>query len=121
MSRRLRALLAAGLLLLVQGPVCLAQSPGGTPLNGLQVVEGFNQQPAQRAERASIVQQHERQVIMFVIGAVLLLLLTATASVGIAVAVLGKPLFLLHMILAGLTVTMAIVHVIVGVVWFYPF
>ena len=41
--------------------------------------------------------------------------------VGIAVAVFGKPLFLVHMILAGLTVTVALIHVIVGVVWFFPF
>ena len=58
---------------------------------------------------------------MFSIGAALLVLLIATASVGIAVAVFGKPLFLVHMILAGLTVTVALIHVIVGVVWFFPF
>jgi len=58
---------------------------------------------------------------MFSIGAVLLVLLIGTASVGIAVAAFGKPLFLVHMILAGLTVTVALIHVIVGVVWFFPF
>jgi hypothetical protein len=26
-----------------------------------------------------------------------------------------------HMILAGLTVTVALIHVAVGLVWFYPF
>jgi len=46
---------------------------------------------------------------------------SSVASVGIAVAAFGKPLFLVHMILAGLTVTVALVHVIVGVVWFFPF
>lgn len=119
----LRALLVAGLLLLVQAPACVAAdpAPAPAPANGLQVLEQFSQQSAPRAARASSVEQHERQVIMFTIGAVLLTLLVATASVGVAVAVYGKPLFLVHMILAGLTVTMAIVHVIVGVVWFFPF
>jgi hypothetical protein len=58
---------------------------------------------------------------MFSIGAVLLILLISTASVGIAVAVFGKRLFVVHMVLAGLTVTMALVHVAVGLVWFFPF
>ena len=64
--------------------------------------------PAAAASRGGDrIRDHERQVIMFSIGAVLLALLIGTASVGIAVAAFGKPLFLVHMILAGLTVTVA--------------
>jgi hypothetical protein len=85
------------------------------------VQQEFGRQQPQRAARSTSIAEHERQVIMFTIGAALLLLLLSTASVGIAVAVFGKPIFLLHMILAGLTVTLALVHVIVGVVWFFPF
>ncbi len=120
MSAWLRGLLAAGALMLAYGPACLADAAPPAASNGLQVLEQFSGQQ-QRPTRASSIAEHERQVIMFSIGTVLLLLLIGTASVGIAVAVFGKPLFLVHMILAGLTVTVAIVHVIVGVVWFFPF
>ena len=121
MSGWMRGLLASGFLVLAQGPVCIADTAPPAPSNGLQVLEDFSRQQPQRPARATAIADHERQVIMFTIGSVLLLLLISTASVGIAVAVFGKPLFLVHMILAGLTVTMAIVHVIVGVVWFFPF
>jgi hypothetical protein len=115
-----RGLLACSLLLLAHAPVRGADSAPPPASNGLQVLEQFSNQQ-QRPARATSIAEHERQVIMFSIGSVLLVLLIATASVGIAVAIFGKPLFLVHMILAGLTVTVAIVHVIVGVVWFFPF
>jgi len=121
MSSRLRALLAAVLLLPAYLPACLAQDAPPAAPNGPQILEEFGRQQPQRPARATTIAEHERQVIMFTIGSVLLVLLIGTASVGIAVAVFGKPLFLLHMILAGLTVTVAIVHVIVGLVWFFPF
>lgn len=121
MSSLLRALLVAGLLLLVQLPASAADPAAPEAANALQVLEQFNRPQQQRAAEAAAAEQHGRQVIMFSIGAVLLVLLLSTASVGIAVAVYGKPLFVVHMVLAGLTVTMAIVHVIVGMVWFYPF
>jgi len=47
--------------------------------------------------------------------------LLSTAALGIAMGVYGKPVYLAHMICAGLTVTLAVVHVIVGLVWFRPF
>jgi hypothetical protein len=119
MASGLRAWLAFGLLM-AHWPVCLAEAAPPAPSNGVQILEEFGR-PPQTAARATTIAEHERQVIMFTIGTVLLILLISTASVGIAVAAFGKPLFLLHMILAGLTVTMALVHVIVGVVWFFPF
>jgi hypothetical protein len=121
MSSGLRALLALSLLLPAYLPVCLADDAPPATSNGLQILEEFGRQQPQRPARATTIAEHERQVIMFSIGTVLLVLLISTASVGIAVAAFGKPLFLVHMILAGLTVTVAIVHVIVGLVWFFPF
>jgi hypothetical protein len=116
----LRVVLASMLMLALQ-PAAASPTMRAPTSNGAQILEQFSrQQPSPRHARPRIA-DHERQVIMFSIGAVLLLLLISTASVGIAVAVFGKPLFLVHMILAGLTVTVAIVHVIVGVVWFFPF
>lgn len=113
-------MLALGFLVLAHSPVCLADAAPPATSNGPQILEEFGRQ-AQRPARATSIAEHERQVIMFTIGAVLLVLLISTASVGIAVAAFGKPLFLVHMILAGLTVTVALVHVIVGLVWFFPF
>ena len=121
MSSWLRTLLAASLLLPTYLPVCLADDAPPASSNGPQILEEFGRQQPQRPARATTIAEHERQVIMFTIGAVLLVLLISTASVGIAVAAFGKPLFLVHMILAGMTVTVAIVHVIVGLVWFFPF
>jgi hypothetical protein len=121
MTSWLRALLAFSILLPAQGSVCLADSQQPATSNGAQILEEFGRRQPQAPARATTIAEHERQVIMFTIGTVLLILLLGTASVGIAVAVFGKPLFLVHMILAGLTVTVALVHVIVGVVWFFPF
>jgi hypothetical protein len=120
MSSRLRALLAS-LLLLACCPVSLADSEPPPASNPTKILESFARQQPLRAAGVTVVGQHEKQVIMFSIGAVLLALLIGTASVGIAVAVFGKPLFLVHMILAGLTVTVALIHVAVGLVWFFPF
>ena len=119
MRHSLRGLLASFLLLLCCAPLCSADTPPPATSNGLQVLQQFGR--SQPPARASTIADHEKQVIMFSIGIVLLCLLIGTASVGIATAIFAKPLFLLHMILAGLTVTVAIVHVIVGIVWFFPF
>jgi len=121
MSSWLRAVLALCVLLPAHVPQCLADDAPPASSNGAQILEQFSRQQPQRPPRATSIAEHERQVIMFSIGSVLLILLLSTASIGIAVAVFGKPLFLVHMILAGLTVTVAIVHVIVGLVWFFPF
>jgi hypothetical protein len=121
MTSGLRGLLALSFLLLAQLPLCPAGAAPPATSNGPQILEEFGRQQPQRPARATTIAEHERQVIMFTIGTVLLVLLISTASVGIAVAAFGKPLFLLHMILAGLTVTVALVHVIVGLVWFFPF
>lgn len=119
MTSWLHPLLLLSFLSCAYLPVCLADAE--PPTTGPQILEEFGRQQPQGAARSTTIAEHERQVIMFSIGAALLLLLLSTASVGIAVGVFGKPLFLLHMILAGMTVTLALVHVIVGVVWFFPF
>ena len=125
MSSRLRALWAclwASLWVLASSPVCLADSQPPAPANPTKILESVRAASTpQRPAGVTVIGDHEKQVIMFSIGAVLLALLIGTASVGIAVAVFGKPLFLVHMILAGLTVTVALIHVVVGLVWFYPF
>ncbi len=122
-GRGMRFILTLILMLTTQvlAPASSADVPPSATSNGAQILEEFGRQQSQPLPRSSNIAEHERQVIMFSIGALLLLLLLGTASIGVAVAVFGKPLFLMHMIFAGLTVTVAIVHVIVGVVWFFPF
>jgi hypothetical protein len=58
---------------------------------------------------------------MFLLGVPLLIFLLITGVLGIAMGVYGKQVFVPHMVFAGLTVTLAVVHAIVGLVWFYPF
>lgn len=88
--------------------------------NAAAVMEAFKQQEAQTAEEKSAA-DHQKQVIMFAIGVPLLLLILITGALGIAMGVYGKPVFVLHTVFAGLTMTLALVHVVVGLVWFYPF
>ena len=58
---------------------------------------------------------------MFALGAPLLMLLLITAGLGIAMGLYGKQVYVAHMIFAGLSLTLAIVHAVVGLVWFRPF
>ncbi len=92
------------------------------PVNGVAVLEAFDRQQAQRVNQASELSDHGKRVIMFALAVPLFILLLATAGLGIATGVYGKQrLFIPHMVCAGLTITLAIAHVIAGIVWFYPF
>jgi len=44
-----------------------------------------------------------------------------TGGLGVAMVVYGKQVFVIHMIFAGLTMTLAVIHAIVGMVWFFPY
>jgi hypothetical protein len=109
-----------GFTLLVCNPAAQAADGAGDS-NGTQVLEAFDRQQVQRVNEGSAVSDHKKQVIMFAMGVPLVILLLITGGLGIAVGVYGKPLFVTHMVFAGLTMTLALVHVIVGIVWFYPF
>ncbi len=110
------------LLLLSFNLVPLAQAAEAPrDVNGVQVLEAFDRQQADRVDSAAAIGDKKKHLVMFLLGIPLLILLLTTGAVGIAMGLFGKPLFLLHMILAGLTMTLALVHVIVGLVWFYPF
>ncbi len=113
-------LLIAMLLALCTTP--LAQAEESTkPNNGTQVLEAFDRQQLERVNGASALSDHKKQVIMFIMGVPLVILLLITGGLGIAVGVFGKPLFVAHMVFAGLTMTLALAHVVVGLVWFFPF
>ena len=113
----LRALLLAialAFLTFIQ-PAHAAEPP---PSEGAQVIQGFNQEPPPPPVDEKLRTRHK---VMFLLGIPLLLFLLITAALGIATGLFGKQLFVLHMLFAGLSLTLAIVHAIVGLVWFFPF
>ena len=67
------------------------------------------------------IEDETKRLVMFLMGVPLLILLIATVILGIAMGIYGKPVFLAHMICAGLSMTLALGHAVVGIVWFYPF
>ena len=107
--------------LLLVGAVSTSQAADNSPRGeSAKVLEAFEQQASQiKIDRPSTIQK--KHLTMFLLGVPLLILLLITGALGIAMGVYGKQVFVLHMISAGLTITLAFVHAIVGVIWFYPF
>jgi len=86
----------------------------------MNVMQSFAAQQAVEGEAVKISNQ-EKHRWLFIMGLALLILIITTASLGIAMGVFGKELFVAHMLTAGLSVTLAIAHAVVAVVWFNPF
>ncbi len=118
-GRAFGAMLLLATLFVGPGAAPAHAADSAQPVNGAQVLEEFDRQQTQRVK--STVSDHDKQVIMFAMGVPLVILLLITGGLGIATGVYGKQLFIAHMIFAGLTLTLALAHVIVGLVWFYPF
>ncbi len=97
-----------------------AKEEGQTAAEAAQVLEGFHAIEEERRQSNELTTKEKHQ-IMFLMGISLLVLLLLTAYFGIATGVYGKPLFVPHMVCAGLSVTLAIAHSVVAVVWFYPY
>jgi len=117
--RRLASRALAGLLLCAAASLAMAATDPAPQNDGAQVLQSF-----ERAATGAAVPDagdQTRRWVMFGLGAPLLLLLLATGALGIAMGVYGKQVYLPHMICAGLSITLAIVHAIVGIVWFRPF
>lgn len=85
-----------------------------------QVIQAFNSQEVKESEHI-VIKDEKKRLIMFFLGVPLLILLMVTVVLGVAMGVYGKPLFLAHMVCAGLSMTLALAHAVVGIVWFYPF
>lgn len=118
-ARFLLSLVFALIVVLPCASIATAAQPSQQP-NSAQVMESFARQ-AEQAEPNNGISDKTKRVIMFLLGVPLLILLLVTAFLGIAMGVYGKQVFVLHMVSAGLTLTLAVVHAIVGLVWFYPF
>jgi len=116
----IRCWAALGLLL---GVFVYGALPTAFAQNSERVLQTFE---AEAAKKAQISEQFrlttkEKHTILFVMGIALLIGILTTAALGVAMGVYGKPVFVAHMVAAGLTVTLAIVHAIVAIVWFFPF
>lgn len=85
-----------------------------------QILQAFNKQHRE-TEHAKSITDKDKQRIMFLLGASLLTLVLITGGLGIAMGLFGKSVFVAHMIFAGLSMTLAVVHAVVALVWFYPF
>jgi len=82
------------------------------------MMEQFNQDVQVAPERA-ISTQRKHQILFWMGGALLLLILFA-AGFGVAMGIFGKDVFIWHVLSAGLATTLAIAHAVVAFVWFYP-
>lgn len=116
--RSIGIVLAALPLILVAIPVYAVEALSKN--DSAQIMRDFNKQKVE-AKREKSITDKDKQRVMFLLGVTLLVLILSTGGLGIAMGVYGKPVFVAHMIFAGLSTTLAIVHAIVGIVWFYPF
>jgi hypothetical protein len=98
-----------------------AHGPVSPPTgDSAQILQEFNAQ--NRTDiREKAVPLKEKQQIMFLLGVAVILLVIITGGLGLAMGVFGKPVFVAHMVFAAFSITLAIAHAIVGLVWFYPF
>lgn len=101
-------------------PAAKAVDDHGQKSDGLKIMEAFEQQASQM-KPDGVSPMQKKQMAMFFLGVPLLIMLLITGGLGIAMGIYGKQVFMLHMVSAGLTITLAFVHAILGIVWFYPF
>lgn len=115
----LRWIMLACFLMLVALPPAMAEDNSHKG-ESIQMMESFEKQ-ASHVEDENVFNDHKKRVIMFLMGVPLLILILITGALGIAMVVYGKQVFTLHMVFAGLTITLAVTHLVTGLVWFFPF
>lgn len=86
----------------------------------LQAFENQAEKKAQLDDTLTITTKQKHKILFFM-GISLLIGILVTAGLGVALGVYGKPVFVAHMLFAGLSVTLAIIHAVVAIVWFFPF
>ena len=85
------------------------------------VMSEFNTTANDKEVAKSTTDEKFRHQLLFFMGLMLLIFIFATAYFGLSMALFGKDVFVPHMICAGVTVFLALVHAVVAVVWFFPF
>jgi pheromone shutdown protein TraB len=113
------------LLLLLAFPLAVRAETANSALQqGQEVIQQFierEQQVAGPSVQELMADIKRKQRILFLMGLLLLLTLFTTLALGLAMALYNKPVFVAHMVFAGITATLALAHAVVAVVWFYPF
>lgn len=121
MARWFATLLALVSLWLISYSVSMAeQVPASTPGSSLEVVQGFTAITEEEAKLSKVAEK-KKHLILFSMGVALLVGVLLTASLGVFMVFLNKQVFVAHMVSAGITVFLAIVHAVTAVVWFSPF
>ena len=87
---------------------------------GGQVMQGFTELSRQK-EQSKEMSDKKKHIILFSMGFSLVLLVLTTAGLGLAMVLYQKRVFVAHMIFAGMTVTLALVHALAAMIWFFPF
>lgn len=113
----LRAFLVLFALLPV-GPMAAAEAPP-PPSGDMEVMKGFVE--AERPSAHQELSDQRKHLILFILGICLLACILITAVLGINMAIFGKRVFVAHTVFAGFTVTLAITHAVIAIVWFFPF
>lgn len=114
------------LLLMCAGVVHAAAQQSSEPSpeqesdSPISVIESFSDKE-QGASEVTEISDKQKHTILFIMGLALLIAVIVTASLGLAMAMHGKQVFVAHMIGAGITVFLSIAHAVVAVVWFFPF
>jgi hypothetical protein len=124
--KRLLFILALFPLLLAFSQPSLAATNGGVQQgeNGMQqdlgAMRDFNNlhQDETGLLKVSTKERHE---ILFYMGLGLIIGLLVTAGFGLTMVLGGRPLFIWHMLFAGISITLAIAHAVTAMIWFYPF
>jgi len=106
------------LLHVLSVPFAAAAEKSAASESPTQVIEAFTKSDDQRGELD--ISDHRKQQIMFIMGITLLIFIVTTVSLGVAMVVFAKPVFVAHMVFAGFSLTLAIAHAIVAIVWFFP-
>lgn len=119
MSRFIHA--GAVLLSLLAFPLATqAETANSAVQQSQEVLRGFTEPPPLDKQGLDAETKQKRQ-ILFLMGIALLICIFTTLSLGIAMALYNKPVFVAHMVFAGISATLALAHAIVAMVWFYPF
>ncbi len=116
--KALSTLLLLPLLLLMMPSVVVAQQTYVD--DSLEVMEVFKQE-AMENQADNEMKDEDKHKILFYMGVTLLILLCATAYLGVSMVVFNQEVFVKHMISAGLTVTLGLAHAVAAIVWFFPF
>jgi len=86
----------------------------------IKAIQTFNKRRYDEVGILKVAAQKKHK-ILFIMGVCLLLGILTTAGLGLAMVLGEKPLFMWHMAVAGVTVTLAIAHAVTSIIWFFPF